>query len=65
MGSRPADRVSDVPVVDVVDDGLSDAEVAASFAAWLDELDAVPPVTLPVSAADELRRMYVEADAET
>lgn len=60
VGSRRTAREREAPVVDVVDDGLSDAEIAAGFEAWLDELDAEPAVMLPVSAADELRRIYSE-----
>ena len=46
------------PVIDLVDDGLSDAEIAARFVEWLGDLDGVPVVLLPVSALDELRSGY-------
>jgi hypothetical protein len=40
--------------VDVVDDGLTEAEIAERVALWLDELEDEPTVTLPVTAAQEL-----------
>jgi len=49
-------------VVDVVDDGSSDAEVAVRFADWLADLDAIPPVVLPISAIDELRNADTSDD---
>lgn len=39
---------------DVVDDGLTEAEIAESIARWLHELEGEPAVTLPVTAAEEL-----------
>ena len=46
------------PVIDLVDDRLSHAEISARFAEWLSELDTVPLVVLPVTAIDELRNAY-------
>ena len=50
------------PVIDLVDDGLSDSEIATRLAEWLLELEAVPVVVLPVSAIDELRNAYADDD---
>ncbi len=50
------------PVIDLVGDGLSDAEIAARFVEWLGHLDGVPVVLLPVSALDELRSAYAADD---
>ncbi len=50
------------PVVDVVEDGLNEDEIAARFAVWLTALDAQPTVDLSVSAADELHRAYADDD---
>lgn len=50
------------PVIDLVDDRLSHAEVSARFAEWLSELDTVPVVVLPVTAIDELRNAYAADD---
>ena len=50
------------PVVDVVEDGLTEDEIAARFEAWLADLDSLPTVELSVSAADELRRAYADDD---
>jgi hypothetical protein len=51
--ARRADHLRS-PIVDVVDDGLTEAEIAARVEEWLDELLASEPVDLGVSAADEL-----------
>lgn len=40
--------------VDVVEDGLTEAEIAERVARWLDELENEPAVTLSVTAAEEL-----------
>lgn len=40
--------------VDVLDDGLTEAEIAERVARWLDELEKEPTVTLDVTAAQEL-----------
>ena len=50
------------PVVDVVADGLTEDEIAARFEAWLSDLDSLPTVDLPVTAADELRHAYADDD---
>ena len=58
----PARDLPGDPVVDIVDDGLTEDEIAARFAAWLAELDLLPTIAVAVSAADELRR--ADADNE-
>ncbi len=60
--SRNAHELPDDSVVDLVDDGLSETEISARFTQWLADLDAVPPVTLPISAIDELRDAYASDD---
>ena len=47
-------HVDSTPPIDIVDDGLTDAEIADRVAEWLDDLRQAPAVELPVSAADEL-----------
>ena len=61
MARIASDLPSD-PVVDVVEDGLTEDEIAARFEAWLADLDSLPTVELSVSAADELRRAYADDD---
>ncbi len=61
MARRASDLPRD-PVVDVVEDGLTEDEIAARFEAWLSDLDSLPTVDLSVSAADELRRAYADDD---
>ena len=56
--ARIASDVPSDPVVDVVENGLNEDEIAARFAAWLTDLDSQPTVDLSVSAADELHRAY-------
>ena len=51
-----------VPVVDVVEDGLNEDEIAARFEAWRCDLDSQPTVELSVSAADELHRAFADDD---
>ncbi len=51
--ARRADHLR-FPVVDVVDDGLTKAEIADRVEEWLDELLAADAVDLGVSAAEEL-----------
>ena len=60
--ARRAGDLPNEPVIDVVDDGLNDDEVAARFEVWLADLESVPTVALPVSAADELRHAYADDD---
>ena len=61
MARIASDLPSD-PVVDVVEDGLNEDEIAARFEAWLIDLDSQPTVDLLVSAADELHRAYADDD---
>ena len=60
--ARHADTLPVEPVIDLVDDGLSESEIATRFAEWLSELEVVPVVVLPVSAIDELRNAYADDD---
>lgn len=59
--ARPADHLSERPV-DVVGDGLSEEEIAARVAEWLDELRDGPALVLPVTAAAELSLARGEDD---
>ena len=59
MARIASDLPSD-PVVDVVEDGLNEDEIAARFEAWLTDLDTEPTVDISVSAADELHRAYAD-----
>jgi hypothetical protein len=61
MAHIASDLPSD-PVVDVVEDGLTEDEIAARFEAWLSHLDSHATVDLSVSAADELHRAYAVDD---
>ncbi|MCU1396481.1 MAG: hypothetical protein JWM34_4909 [Ilumatobacteraceae bacterium] len=60
--ARSAGELPHSPVIDVIDDGLTDDAVADQFAAWLTDLEAVTPVELQVTAADELHRAYADDD---
>lgn len=60
--ARNADTLPVEPVIDLVDDGLSESEIATRFAEWLSDLDVAPVVALPVSAVDELRNAYADDD---
>jgi hypothetical protein len=51
--ARRADHLG-TAVVDVVDDGLTEAEIAARLEDWLAELLDAETVDLGVTAADEL-----------
>lgn len=59
--ARPA-HIGSTPPIDIVDDGLTDAEIAARVAEWLDDLKAAVPVELPVSAAEELAAARRDGD---
>lgn len=60
--ARPAGQLPHSPVIDVIDDGLTDDAVADRFAAWLTDLEAIAPIELHVTAADELHRAYADDD---
>lgn len=51
--ARPV-RAGSLHPVEFIDDGRTDAEIAASIEAWVNDLRRAPSVHLPVSAADEL-----------
>lgn len=57
-----ASRVPASPVLDVIDDGLTDDEIAGRTAEWLDELRAAPPIRLRETAAEALDRLAVDGD---
>ena len=62
--ARRADHLRPEPV-DIVDDGLTDDEIAAGVERWLAELRSAPGVVLPVSAADELAAARRDNDVGT
>lgn len=49
-----ASSATSPPVVDLVDDGMTDEQIAAHTEAWLDEIRASPGIELPESAAEAL-----------
>jgi hypothetical protein len=57
-----ASRVDAAPILDVVDDGLSDVEIAARIAHWLRELAKEPIVSPSETAAEALDRLYADGD---
>ncbi len=57
-----ASRIPASPVLDVIDDGLTDDEIAARTAKWLDELRTAPPVRLRETAAEALDRLVADGD---
>jgi hypothetical protein len=59
--AHPA-HIDSTPPIDIVDDGLTDEEIAARVAEWLDELKQAPAVELPVSAAEELAAARRDGD---
>jgi hypothetical protein len=49
-------------IVDIVDDGLSDDEIAARAAAWLSDLRAAPTERSTETAVEALDRLYVSGE---
>lgn len=50
------------PVVDLIDDGMTDEEIAAHTDAWRQALREEPIVDIGVNAADVLDEMYADGD---
>ncbi len=59
--AHPA-HIDPTPPIDIVDDSLTDLEIADRVAEWLDDLREAPAVELPVSAADELAAARRDGD---
>ncbi len=59
--ARPA-RLDSTPPIDIVDDGLTDEQIAERVAEWLHDLANSPTVSLPVSAAEELAAARRDGD---
>ncbi|MEJ7801555.1 MAG: hypothetical protein WKF60_13610 [Ilumatobacter sp.] len=57
-----ATGISRVELVDLVDDGMTDEEIAEHTQAWLRELKQAPIVDLGVSAADVLDQLYADGE---
>ncbi len=55
-------RASEAPVLDVMDDGLTDDDIAARTRAWLSELNSEPPLHTSETAAEALHRLYAAGD---
>lgn len=49
-------------VVDVIDDGMTDEEIAMHTQAWLDELRDLPIIEIDVSAAETLDELYADGE---
>lgn len=59
--ARP-DDIDSTPPIDIVDDGLTDEEIAERVGEWLDDLREAPAVELHVSAAEELAAARRDGD---
>lgn len=57
-----ASRATEAPVLDVIDDGLSDEEIAARTLAWIEELRSEPLVHPPETAAEAQDQMYADGE---
>lgn len=62
VGMSDASRALGAPVLDVVDDGLSDEEIAARTLAWIEELRSKPPVRTSETAAEALDHLYADGE---
>lgn len=49
-------------VIDIVDDGLSDEEIATRTAAWLSDLRTVPTERPTETAAEALDRLHADGE---
>ena len=57
-----ASRLSSSPIVDLIDDGKTDDEIAALTDAWRLALRDLPTVDIGVTAAEVLDELYVDGD---
>lgn len=57
-----ASRSTPAPVVDIVDDGMTDEEIAARTQEWLAELRELPTIDIGVSAAEALDELYADGE---
>lgn len=57
-----ASRSTPAPVVDIVDDGMTDEEIAAQTQAWLAELRELPIIDIGVRAAETLDELYADGE---
>jgi hypothetical protein len=55
-------HLDSTPPIDIVDDGLTDEQIAERVAEWLHDLKQAPTVKLPVSAAEELAAARRDGD---
>lgn len=53
------------PVVDLVDDGMTDEEIARHTQSWLDEIRSTPGIVLPESAVEALEAAERSGDLWT
>jgi len=57
-----ASRVTPAPVVDVVDDGMTDEEIAAHTQAWLAELRELSIIDIGATAAETLDELNADGE---
>ncbi len=57
-----ASHAAPSPVVDLIDDGMTDDEIAAHTQTWLEDLRKSPVADLGVSAAEVLDQLYADGD---
>jgi len=57
-----ASRSTPAPVVGIIDDGMTDQEIAANTQAWLAELRELPIIDIGVSAAETLDELYADGE---
>ena len=57
-----ASRSASAPIVDIIDDGMTDDEIAAQTQEWLAELRELPTVDIGVSAAETLDELYADGE---
>jgi len=57
-----ASHSTPAPVIDVVDDGMTDEEIATHTQAWLAELRELPVIEIDVSAAETLDELYADGE---
>lgn len=57
-----ASRSTPAPVVDIIDDGMTDKEIAAHTQSWLAELRELPIIDIGVSAAETLDELYADGE---
>ena len=57
-----ASSVLPTPIVDIIDDGMTDEEIAAHTQAWLAELREQPIIDIGTTAAEVLDELYADGE---